>query len=84
MKTFYRVALGLLWAAQPLCAQQNAAANPPATNDWAIAEMSANSQVWQRSTLEAGPGGALFARVHRYVQMEPGLNYLSNGQYVGQ
>jgi len=45
MKTFSRVALGLLWAvcaAQPLCAQQNAAANPPATNDWAIVEKEAN------------------------------------------
>ena len=39
MKTLYRLAMGLLWAAcaaQPLCAQQTAAANPPETNDWAI------------------------------------------------
>src|ERR1700720_180861 len=85
MKTFYRLALGLLWgafAARPLCAQQIAAANPPVTNEWAIVEKEANSQVWQRTTLEAGPGGNLFPRTHRYVQMESGLNYLSNGQYV--
>ena len=73
MRTAYRLALGLLsiaFAGQPLVAQLNTVTHPPATNDWAVVEMQANSQVWQRIPLETGPGGALFPRTHRYVRME--------------
>jgi len=60
MRTFYRLALGLLWIA--FAAPTNTVATQPATNDWAVVELQANSQVWQRTTLETGPSGALFPR----------------------
>jgi hypothetical protein len=72
MRTSYRLALGLhsvAFAGQPLVAQLNTVTNLPATSDWAVVEMQANSQVWQRTTLETGPSGALFPRAHHFVQM---------------
>src|SRR5262249_38324882 len=42
----------------------------------------ANSRVWERTTYEQGPSGAVIPRVHRYTELATGLHYLKNGEWL--
>lgn len=49
---------------------------------WSVSARDGNSQTWQRTVNEVGPGGQLFPRVHSYVELRTCMNVLSNGQWV--
>jgi hypothetical protein len=69
---------------------QNPAQNPvpttqpaePVSTAFAVTQRAANSQVWERSLIEPGSRGKSFARKHKFVELQTGLNFLKNGAWL--
>jgi hypothetical protein len=52
----------------------------PAETAYRVVHRSANQSVWQRETYEMSPDGRAVPKIHQYVEVASGLNYLdSNG-----
>src|SRR5882724_4359741 len=49
---------------------------------YAVVQRDGESRVWERTTLEQGRSGKVVAHVHRYTEMETGMNYQQNGEWL--
>jgi hypothetical protein len=54
---------------------------PPPTA-YSIVANDANSRVWERTTYEQGPNGTVVPKKHRVTELETGMYFQSNGQWV--
>ena len=65
-------------AASPVPASSLASQATP----YAIVELGANYQVWERETYDPAPDGSIVTNIHKYTELATGLNHLVNGQWV--
>jgi hypothetical protein len=67
----------------PVAAVGAGTVNPvPVATDYAIIEQGPHSRVWARVELLTNSLGFVSAHTNRYVELQTGLAYLNNGQYV--
>jgi hypothetical protein len=65
---------GLLYGAPTDASPKDSAVPPPAA--YSVVERDANSRVWERTTYELSPAGAVVPQKHRYVELATGLHYV--------
>jgi hypothetical protein len=58
-----------------------AAIDLPSPGPYAVISRDANSAVWQQETYRQTSRGAIITNIHRYVQLETGLNFWRDGQW---
>jgi len=54
----------------------------PAATSFRVVERGANHRIWQRESYEAGPNGHVMTRVHKVTELNTGMHYQQNGEWV--
>jgi len=53
-----------------------------AASDYAVTERGANHRVWEKVVQIEDESGEILTEMHRYIELESGMHYLDNGQWL--